>query len=405
MRIASVCVYTMLGDSFSQLFKSVGAFQVLQDRNNALYALATLILAPLCSLQSLHALAPFSALGLAGTLFTALVIALRYLDGSYSLIGVDTVVASATATATVSAVPRTTGRFLGSLSSELLPSFGQSPHSFSFFSPSSFILLSMLSTAFVAHYHAPRLYMELKDRSIARLNIITSCAFGASAVIYMIMMATGFLTFGGHSSSFILNNYASTDKLATAARLAVGITLLTGYPLVFFALRDGIIDTFNLGQYFNSATRMRLGSLALLGSLTAISSRLRDVGFVVSISGALCGCTLMFIFPAIMSICNENRNIAKIKASLIDAEYSAPYWKSTDYSRISAPSSLSPFSDAAFHQQGVAAEQTDTQHLLQNSLSRSVFRKLLSILMCVVGIVMAVIGVVVTVSRELGLSL
>ncbi len=346
-----------------------------------MFVLAALILAPLCSLQSLHALSPFSALGLAGTLFTALVIAVRYIDKSYSL-GVEAMVGDSSSP------------FLRSLSPELVPSFGESPRSFTLFSPSAFILLSMLSTAFVAHYHAPRLYMELKDRSIAKLNVITGCAFGASAVIYMIMMTTGFLTFGGHSSSFILNNYASTDKLATAARLAVGVTLLTGYPLIFFALRDGIVDTFNLRNYTSSMTNVRLGSLVLLAILTAIASRLRDVGFVVSISGALCGCTLMFIFPAVMSVYNENRNIAKIKASILDAEYSVPYWKSSDYP-IAALSTMSR----------EESEATLSIQQLQKALSISVSRKLLSILMCVVGVVMAIIGVVVTVSRELGFNL
>jgi len=35
-------------------------------------------------------------------------------------------------------------------------------------------------------------------------------------------MSVGFLTFGGSSLGFVLNNYSGKDFLATAARLAIG---------------------------------------------------------------------------------------------------------------------------------------------------------------------------------------
>lgn len=38
----------------------------------------------------------------------------------------------------------------------------------------------------------------------------------------------GFLTFGGSVAGFVLNNYSGSDVLATFARLAIGIALLTG---------------------------------------------------------------------------------------------------------------------------------------------------------------------------------
>jgi len=37
-------------------------------------------------------------------------------------------------------------------------------------SPASSILLCMLSTAYLAHYNAPKYYVELKDNTIKRYN-------------------------------------------------------------------------------------------------------------------------------------------------------------------------------------------------------------------------------------------
>jgi hypothetical protein len=52
-------------------------------------------------------------------------------------------------------------------------------------------------------------------------------------------MYIGFLTFGGATLGFVLNNYASSDSLISFARLAIGGALLSGYPFTFSALREG----------------------------------------------------------------------------------------------------------------------------------------------------------------------
>lgn len=100
----------------------------------------------------------------------------------------------------------------------------------------------MISTAYVAHYNAPKFLAELKDNSMERFNTVVASAFGFAVLIYVSVMVIGFLSFGGHSTGFILNNYASADKLATIARVAIGGGILCGYPLTFTALRDGVAD-------------------------------------------------------------------------------------------------------------------------------------------------------------------
>jgi hypothetical protein len=55
----------------------------IASRTNVILALTATVLLPLCSLQSLNALAPFSLLGLGGTLYTAAFMAWRLFDKSY----------------------------------------------------------------------------------------------------------------------------------------------------------------------------------------------------------------------------------------------------------------------------------------------------------------------------------
>lgn len=55
-------------------------------------------------------------------------------------------------------------------------------------------------------------------------------------------------------------------------------------------------------------------TVTMLTLVTGLALLLKDVGFVVSISGALFGCLLMFIVPAMMTISNI-KSLAK-KVSL-----------------------------------------------------------------------------------------
>jgi amino acid permease len=159
----------------------------------------------------------------------------------------------------------------------------------------------MLSTSYIAHYNAPKFFVELKNSTMSRFNKVVGGAFGASIIFFIFTMCTGFLTFGGSTAGFILNNYSGRDALATLARFSIGLALLTGYPFTFSALREGLMDLMKLtGNSRDNAFAPITASL--LGLVTLLALMLKNVGFVVSISGAMFGCLLMFIVPAIMNI-------------------------------------------------------------------------------------------------------
>jgi len=128
-------------------------------------------------------------------------------------------------------------------------------------------------------------------------------------------MSLGFLTFGGSTAGFVLNNYSGSDNLVTFARLAIGLALLTGYPFTFSALRDGILDLQKVSGEARAKSFQPL-TIGLLTLITTIALVLKDVGFVVSVSGALFGSALMFVVPAVMNINNLKTIATKAKTQL-----------------------------------------------------------------------------------------
>ena len=112
------------------------------------------------------------------------------------------------------------------------------------------------------------------------------------------MTAFGFLTFGGASNGYILNNYANTDRLATVARVAVASSLVFSYPLCFVGLRDGIREM--RGSKPGETKNRTRWTVGLLAGVTAASLKLTDLGFVNSFGGALIGSGIVYVFPALM---------------------------------------------------------------------------------------------------------
>lgn len=284
MKTAMACfMYSIIiGDTtaaLAQTFGAASAFPVVAAYRWKLLALTTAtVLTPLCLLRSFAFLAYTSLVGIAGTLYTAGFMGKRLFDGSYA----------------------PGGRFFQALQETgggaVLPAFGgvTSP-------AGSFVLVSMLATAFIAHYNAPRFYRDLEDATPKRFAKLGAASFGISALIFGSMMSFGFLTFGSATTGYILNNYASTDGLATAARVAILLSITLGYPLTFVSLRDGILEMAKPGQQVSWRTKDAC-SLAILALITTAATFVRNLGLVASVGGAVLGSLVIYIFPALSFI-------------------------------------------------------------------------------------------------------
>ena len=160
---------------------------------------------------------------------------------------------------------RAGGKFHGAITAAAQPSFaaaGAAPGPL--LNARLFVLVSMLASAYLAHYNAPKVrasrttdhtpqwhrapslaasawtalscallqfYNELAappdgSSKLGRFNLVCAAAFGLAAVLMSLIMGAGFLTFGASSQGLILNNYATTDGLAFVARCGIGLSII-----------------------------------------------------------------------------------------------------------------------------------------------------------------------------------
>lgn len=267
--------YSMiLADSIRDLLSTLS---ITTTRTRSLIGVTTLVLLPLCLVKNLATLAPFSLLGIIGMAYTSFAIGIRYFGGAYA----------------------TGGRFLPDIAPALQPQFGTVGAS-GVLSANSLILVCMLSTAYIAHFNAPRFFRELKDNTMSRFGKVTGISFGISTAIYAIVSALAFLTFGASCDGLILNNYSTKDILISASRFCVAISLIFSYPLLFVGTRDGTLDLLNIPEEKRTTSLLNNLTFALLGITTALAWKLTDLSFVSSISGAVFGTALIFVFPSLM---------------------------------------------------------------------------------------------------------
>jgi amino acid permease len=129
--ICAILAYSMiLGDTFVSLLATAG---ITASKTPVLVALTSTVLLPLCLLKNLSALAPFSLVGSLGMIYTAVAMVIRYLGKAYAV----------------------GGKFGADCTPVLRPAFG-SVGAEGILTPSAAILVGMLSTAYMAHFNAPK---------------------------------------------------------------------------------------------------------------------------------------------------------------------------------------------------------------------------------------------------------
>ena len=116
-----------------------------------------------------------------------------------------------------------------------------------------------LATAYVATYNAPRFRAELRDNTVRRFNIVVYTAYTIAAVVFVIVAAIGFATFGSHAQPLILNNCSPSDPLAAISKTLLAASIVLTYPLPFVGLRD-ILQQCNRGIYLLEAVSAQLSA-------------------------------------------------------------------------------------------------------------------------------------------------
>lgn len=235
---------------------------------------------PLCLLKDLAMLSYSSAVAVVAVLYTAVVMAVRSLDGSYAA----------------------GGQFLADVPAELKPDLPAGGHVWDF-GVGSLVLVNTLAMAFISHYNGCKYYRELIGHTPTKLQHNTFVGMGISAVVFACVMTSGYYTFGSNADGVILKNYSRNDPLINGARLGMAFSIIASFPLMFSGLRESIITllqrNFPLTDW-NKFWRQDALSAAMLSVILGITCFLTDAGLVVGVVGALCGSTIIYIVPALL---------------------------------------------------------------------------------------------------------
>ena len=269
----SVLTYSMI---LSDTFPNVLSFLPIPRRQQSLFSVTLLILVPLCLQESLGALAPVSMVGILGMIYTAGCMLWRSLDGTYihPTAGIET-------------------------------NYGVWK---TFASTNSVRLVSMLSTAFMAHYNCGRFYSELENNTLERFGLLVSSSYVMAFCLMAVIMVTGYWTFGNGVHSLVLQNYFANDQWMNLSKGAVTVSLLAGYPLAFVGVRDTVLELFvrpfrkvhQTNTAIGSRATSTIATIVLLAIITALACVLQDIGTILAVGGATWGTAVMYVFPALM---------------------------------------------------------------------------------------------------------
>eukprot|EP00534_Pseudo-nitzschia_fraudulenta_P010948 CAMPEP_0201198794 /NCGR_PEP_ID=MMETSP0851-20130426/157523_1 /ASSEMBLY_ACC=CAM_ASM_000631 /TAXON_ID=183588 /ORGANISM="Pseudo-nitzschia fraudulenta, Strain WWA7" /LENGTH=323 /DNA_ID=CAMNT_0047486097 /DNA_START=96 /DNA_END=1064 /DNA_ORIENTATION=- len=262
---------TVLSQTLQSLLET---FSIQWSRLTCLFVLTVVILLPLCLMRDLDSISPFSTIGVVSMAVSTIALMIRYFDDSYE----------------------PGGSYFDDISSDLQPSFGNETA----WNATMLPFACMIFNSYIMHYNAPRLYMELKDRSIPRFTMAVGWSFGLTSIIFILIAGTGYLTFGENSSPYILNNYSPDDPIATASRICIFFSTLLMYPIAFFGVRDGLLDLLGMPAYTQTTLCLNTVSILALSLLTILAILFHDLGLINAVGGGALATFLCIIFPALM---------------------------------------------------------------------------------------------------------
>jgi amino acid permease len=244
------------------------------DRRICILGITASCLYPLSRLPSLDALAPVSKASIIGVLVTCGVMVYQW-----SVSSVTSRIVTASGALAPSTNPLT-----------------------------ALVLMSMAATSYVCHFSAPE-FLESTNRQMDQYKKVTIFGFSTVALINIIILCAGFLTFGRNSAGIILNSYPVSDPLAGLCRLLMLISIIGGYPILLKGTTSALYSLIGTKQKTEGGSARVVSrsvhhavTVALLTILTLASLVLENAGFVVGFNGATMGSAITYIFPSLMAI-------------------------------------------------------------------------------------------------------
>lgn len=258
-------------------------------RREAHLAMLGATMLPLCLLRSLAALAKVSWVGMGGVIYLACFLGYRWAAGAYQPGGQF-------ARASVSS-----SAFFGERVVRLKLA----------------VFVSMLHGCYQVHFDAPRVFnaVAYMPSALERFKRLARVSFLVAGLVNTCVLVTSFLTFGATAKTVVLDNYAENDWGAVLGRLAVLVSLMSSYPLMFNGFASNMLNlaTFfapprddadgeqlqpSLDEYTRQGIKDAL-AVSLVGFNVCMGLWVEDLGFICAFTGSFISGFIIFVFPPI----------------------------------------------------------------------------------------------------------
>ncbi len=164
-----------------------------------------------------------------------------------------------------------------------------------------FVGLSQIIFAYIGQHACFEVLKSLKQPSLG--NWLKVC-FGAVAIAWVLFTAlgsSGYLSFGINVEANVLETFPDNDILVNIARIFFSFAMVFSYPMNQFMARlclDRAIFVKGLGEDdYPTNFRHLLTTFFIWGTIVVIVMFTDDLGFVLSLTGAVSGSTIGYILP------------------------------------------------------------------------------------------------------------
>ncbi len=164
-----------------------------------------------------------------------------------------------------------------------------------------FVGLSTIIFAYIGQHACFEVLKSLKEPSLTNWLKVSLGAVGIAWVLFVMLGSSGYLSFGEDVNSNILETFPSDDALVNVARICFSAAMVFSYPMNQFMARlciDRAIFVKGLGQGdYPSNFRHYLCTFLIWGTIVIIVMFTDDLGFVLSLTGAVSGSAVGYVLP------------------------------------------------------------------------------------------------------------
>lgn len=160
------------------------------------------------------------------------------------------------------------------------------------------LYFGLTSAAYTAHFNAPDFYRELRNRSMQKYVWICGASFLCIFVLNSIIGLSGYFLVGYGVTENVLNSMRSTIP-STFAYLAVGISVMGSYPILFQPVRASYLSVFKLCLHKTELCEREhlIATVILSVSFLILGLLIDKVGIVITIAQAVGGNAICYHFP------------------------------------------------------------------------------------------------------------